>query len=130
MSEIRHLLRTSNMIYPGTGEPIVTAKHINFSGIAHAQFAEDYTSLTLGAHAQRGLNSSWFVCLATSRSISDTSGFRTMRTWNPNDCVREIRREKQTKKPITLGSLPCTLEVQEVTTNGMYRLPHAIYCCN
>ena len=24
----------------------------------------------------------------------------------------------------------CTLGAQEVTTNGMYRLPHAIYYCN
>ena len=24
----------------------------------------------------------------------------------------------------------CTLEAQEVTTNGMYRLPHAISYCN
>ena len=24
----------------------------------------------------------------------------------------------------------CTLEAQEVTTNGVYRLPHAIYYCS
>ena len=90
----------------------------------------------------------WSVCVCLSAAIlelqgsrwpmSDTVGFRTTQAWkikrrfSSNDCVQEICRENKRKKPvctITLGLLRpnllalCTLEAQEVTTNGVYRLP-------
>ena len=71
-------------------------------------------SLTLGAHAQRGLQ--YLVCVsvcvcvclrllsdytqATGRLMRDTNNFSATR----NDCVREIWREKQVRKPICIMS--------------------------
>ena len=69
--------------------------------------------------------------------MSDTNGFRT--TYASLNIFLEMTvresREKA-KKPICIiklglplpGSLSlCTLEAQEVTTKGVYRLLHAIY---
>ena len=78
---------------------------------------------------------------ATRWPMSDTNGFKTTRTWKNirrfswNDGVREICREKSEKAnmhnraglPRTDLPTPRTLEAQEVTTEGVYRLPHAIY---
>ena len=89
---------------------------------------------------------------ATRRPISDTSGFRTTRAWKINgqfswsDCVREretgwsrtelrgpthqltVRMHIERSSWPRPGSLAlCILKAQEVTTKGMYRLPHAIY---
>ena len=47
-----------------------------------------------------------------------------------------VKKSEKANMHIALGLLRpdplalCTLEAQEVTTNGMYYLPHAIYCCS
>ena len=57
----------------------------------------------------------------------------------PETTAFERYAAKKAKKPIwkTSTGLPrpgslalCTLEAHEVTTNGVYRLPHAIYYCS
>ena len=86
--------------------------------------------LTLGAHAQRGLQYlvCVFVCLSTAilavqamvRPMSNTSGFRTTRVWklkrrfSRNDCIQEILHENKPILPTTyldqLLPVQCTVE--------------------
>ena len=90
--------------------------------------------------------STWFVCVstltlalhATRPPISNTGSFRA---WNITAiflkrlCLRDMPW-KQAKKPICI--IACfldlfrslCLEAQQVTTNGVYQLLHAIYYCN
>ena len=96
--------------------------------------------------------SSWFVCLSVCVSMlilalqsvlltipaaSELRGpYKIKRRFSWNDCVWDICHENKWKSkysnrtglpdPLTL----CTVEAQEVTTKGMYQLPHAIYLCS
>ena len=57
-----------------------------------------------------------------------------------NYCALKLWREKPSERAnmvISTGLLPrpgplalCILNAHEVTTKGVYRLPHAIYCCS
>jgi hypothetical protein len=84
----------------------------------------------------------FFRLRATRQQNSDTNGFiATLASFKKrrflyNYCVAKIWHEKQVDKPISKSAqayvpLPgplalCTLEAQEVTTNGVHRLLHAI----
>ena len=136
---------------------ITTSKRIilwpspSISAIALAQFAEGlhFSVLFVNPCWRSECYVSWFVCVcvstfilafqATRRPISDTSSFRTTRAWKIKGRFWLRSRDmpwKQAKKPICIIALGLlwpdplhlhTLEAQEVTTNGTYRLPHAIY---
>ena len=66
-----------------------------------------------------------------------TAGFIYKKAISYKYCVQKLWCEKQVNKPISklaqayiprLGPLAlCTLEAQEVTMKGVYRLTHAIY---
>ena len=80
--------------------------------------------------------STWFVCLCVD-AYSSTTGYEAAYNGNfPETTVIEkyfvITSEKANMcnrngfprpDPLSL----CTLEVQEITTKAVYRLPHAIY---
>ena len=97
--------------------------------------------------------SSWVVCLSVTQHLTSRMFYRltndtTYLTGNegqifcgdfPETTAFE-RYAVKTSEKANMHNLtglprpdllaPCTLGAQEVTTNGMYRLPHAIYYCN
>ena len=104
--------------------------------------------LTLGAHAQRGLVVV-YTCARTCASVCLSASYLTAINRSTNDitysasdkkicgcflwncCVRELRRAKRQQCLSRAGPLArCILKAQEVTAKGVYRLPHAIYCCS
>ena len=109
----------------------------------------------LRACAARGY-SSWFVCLSVSLSVCvcrrlfwhnrlpEINGFRTTNAWKLNKWFswNELHSRDmpwmQAKKSICIIALLyfdlirslCSLEAQELTTKGVYRLPHTIHYCS